>query len=106
MIKLVAIRVLFNEEGKQTCDTGDETCHFYVSFQSSHWCNHCQRGITNSVPHRLCPLNDPAHMGPQEFARAVLAKSKEKNGITNYAHSLMVKCFNEGYDKHLEKKYA
>jgi hypothetical protein len=38
-----------------------------------------------------------------EFARAVLARSKEKNGITNYAHSLMVKCFNEGYDKHLEK---
>jgi hypothetical protein len=79
MIKLVAIRVLFNEEGKQTCDTNDETCHFYVSFQSSHWCNHCQRGITNSVPHRLCPLNDPAHMGPQEFARAIEAKLKEKN---------------------------
>ena len=24
-------------------------------------------------------------------------------GFTNYAHSLMVKCFNEEYDKHLEK---
>jgi len=29
--------------------------------------------------------------------------AQEENGITNYAHSLMVKCFNEEYDKHLDK---
>ena len=66
MIKLVAIRVLFNEQGNQACDTGDETCHFYVSFQGGHWCNYCQRDITNSVPHRLCPLKEMTRFTPPQ----------------------------------------
>lgn len=57
--KLVPIRQLFDISGNQVCDLGHETCHFYVqpiSNAHSASCNHCQRGIPNNKPHRLCPV--------------------------------------------------
>jgi hypothetical protein len=59
-IVMVPIRQLFDAEGKQVCDTGDETCHFLVKTESLNftaiYCNHCQRGVPNNKPHRLCPV--------------------------------------------------
>ena len=58
--KLVSIRQLFDHEGNQVCNLGHETCHFYVLPTSGGLCgascNHCQRGIPNNKPHRLCPV--------------------------------------------------
>ena len=59
-IKLVPIRQLFDYEGNQVCNLGSETCHFYVLPATGGLCgascNHCQRGIPNNKPHRLCPV--------------------------------------------------
>ena len=59
-IKLVPIRQLFDHEGNQVCNLGSETCHFYVLPATGGLCNascnHCQRGIPNNRPHRLCPV--------------------------------------------------
>lgn len=59
-ICMVPIRQLFDHEGNQVCSLGDETCHFYVLPKSGGLCgascNHCQRGIPNNKPHRLCPV--------------------------------------------------
>jgi hypothetical protein len=58
-IKLVPIRQLFDESGNQVCSTSDESCHFLVSAVAPNYetfCNHCQRGIPNNKPHRLCPV--------------------------------------------------
>ena len=52
---MVHIRRLFNVAGTQVCDTESETCHFYVSGPNPS-CNHCQRGILDNRPHRLCPV--------------------------------------------------
>lgn len=58
-VKMVPIRQLFDANGIQVCDTGHESCHFYVpaivpNFSAS--CNHTQRGIPDNKPHRLCPV--------------------------------------------------
>ena len=57
-IKLVPIRQLFDDSGNQVCDLGTETCHFYVTERDlvGGSCNHCQRGIPDNKPHRLCPV--------------------------------------------------
>lgn len=59
-VKMVPIRQLFDHEGNQVCNLGSETCHFYVFPQTGGLCgascNHCQRGIPNNKPHRLCPV--------------------------------------------------
>ena len=58
-IKLVPIRQLFDELGNQVCSTSEESCHFLVPAISPNYvaaCNHCQRGIPDNKPHRLCPV--------------------------------------------------
>ena len=59
-VKMVPIRQLFDHEGNQVCNLGHETCHFYVlpntGGTAGAACNHCQRGIPNNKPHRLCPV--------------------------------------------------
>ena len=59
-VKMVPIRQLFDHEGNQVCNLGLETCHFYVMPNTGGTvgaaCNHCQRGIPNNKPHRLCPV--------------------------------------------------
>ncbi len=59
-VKMVPIRQLFDHEGNQVCNLGHETCHFYVLPKSGGLCgascNHCQRGIPDNKPHRLCPV--------------------------------------------------
>lgn len=59
-VKMVPIRQLFDHEGNQVCNLGSEMCHFYVLPTSGGLCgascNHCQRGIPDNKPHRLCPV--------------------------------------------------
>ena len=47
---------------------------------------------------KICSWYEPKHLTILEKKYDTAGK-----GVSNYAHSLMVKCFNEEYDKHLEK---
>lgn len=56
-IRMVPIRMLFNDDRQQVCSSNGEVCPFYVVI-SLGWgaCNHASRGIINFLPHRLCPV--------------------------------------------------
>ena len=50
---------LFDADGQQVCRTATETCVFYVPENQPRYnagCDHCDRGIINDKPHRLCPV--------------------------------------------------
>ena len=62
-VVMVPIRQIYDAIGGQACFHEGETCHFYVAAPTPNFmpsCNHCQRGIPNNKPHRLCPVFDNA----------------------------------------------
>lgn len=97
-IKLVAIRQLVDAGGKQVCKTDGEACHFYVEPRPNYGasCNHCQRGIPDNRPHRLCPVLEDGTNGEKALGFAIM-KHLGPHALTGGAMS-PIDAFTLGWD--------